>query len=98
MGLDQWLFKVCSLGELVSVFWWVGLDLFPLECNEVSCGEFDRVFMGLAWLWFMSFNVHICVPVFLENYCGASCIGTCRLLGGTWFQCRYGDFGWAPVY
>ena len=74
------------------MFWWVELDLFSLECNEVSCGEFDGMFMGLAWLWFMSFNVHVCVPVFLENYCGVSCIGTCWLLGGTWFQCRYGNF------
>ena len=48
--------------------------------------------MGLVWLWFMSFNVHVCVPVYLENYCGVSCIGTCWLLGGAWFQCRCGDF------
>ena len=48
--------------------------------------------MGLVWLWFMSFNVHVCVPVYLENYCGVSCIGTCWLLGGAWFQCRCGGF------
>ena len=28
------------LGELESVFWWVELDLFFLECNEVSSSEF----------------------------------------------------------
>ena len=32
--------KVSWLGKLVSVFWWVKLDLFSLECNEVSSSEF----------------------------------------------------------
>ena len=27
------------LGKLVSVFWWVELDYFSLECNEVSSNE-----------------------------------------------------------
>ena len=27
------------LGKLVSVFWWVELDFFSLECNEVSSNE-----------------------------------------------------------
>ena len=48
MGLDQWLFKVSLLGELGSVFWWLGLDLFPLECNEVSSGEFEGVVYGFS--------------------------------------------------
>ena len=26
--------------EAVSVFWWVELDFFSLECNEVSNSEF----------------------------------------------------------
>ena len=38
--LDHWLVKVSWLGELVSVFWWVELDLLSLECNEVSSHEF----------------------------------------------------------
>ena len=37
------------------------------------------------------------VPVFLENLCGMSCFGTCWLLGGAWFQCRYGGF-WMISY
>ena len=37
------------------------------------------------------------VPVLLENLCGMSCSGTCWLLGGAWFQCRYGGF-WASSY
>ena len=40
VGLDKWLVKVSWLGELVSVFWWVELDLFSLESNEVSSSEF----------------------------------------------------------
>ena len=40
MELDEWLVKVSWLGKLVSVFWWVEMDLFSLECNEVSSSEF----------------------------------------------------------
>ena len=32
------------------MFCWVELDLFSLECNEVSSSEF-WVSMSLAWLW-----------------------------------------------
>ena len=37
------------------------------------------------------------VPVLLENLCGMSCSGTYWLLGGAWFQCRYGGF-WMISY
>ena len=40
VGLDYWLVKVSWLGELVSVFWCVELNLFCLACNEVSSSEF----------------------------------------------------------
>ena len=33
--MDEWFVKVSWLGKLVSVFWWVELDFFSLECNEV---------------------------------------------------------------
>ena len=33
-----------------------------------------------------------CVPALLENLHGMSCSGTCWLLGGAWFWCRYGGF------
>ena len=39
LGLDRWLVKVSWLGKLVSVIWWVELDFFSLECNEVSSNE-----------------------------------------------------------
>ena len=32
------------------------------------------------------------VPALLENLRGMSWSGTCWLLGGAWFQCRYGGF------
>ena len=35
--------KVSWLGKPASVFWWVELDLFSLECNEVSSSEFLSV-------------------------------------------------------
>ena len=39
VGLYQWLVKVSWLGKLVSKFWWVELDFFSLEYNEVSSNE-----------------------------------------------------------
>ena len=40
VGLDDWLVKVSWLGKVVLVFRCVELDLFSLECNGVSSGEF----------------------------------------------------------
>ena len=40
VGLDGWPIKVSWLGKLVSVFWWMELDFFSLEYNEVSSSEF----------------------------------------------------------
>ena len=34
VSLDDWLVKASWLGKLASVFWWVELDFFSLECNE----------------------------------------------------------------
>ena len=39
VGFYGWLVKVSWLGKLVSVFWWVELDFFSLEYNEVSSNE-----------------------------------------------------------
>ena len=43
------------------------------------------------------FNAQGYVPALLENLCGMSCSGTYCLLGGAWFQCRYGGF-WMISY
>ena len=46
MELDEWLVKVPWLGKLVSVFWWVELNLFSLDkCPVVN----SEVSMGLVW-------------------------------------------------
>ena len=37
------------------------------------------------------------VPALLENLRGMSCSGTYWLLGGGWFQCKYGGF-WTVTY
>ena len=47
MELDGWLVKVFWLGKLVLVFWWVELDFFSLECNEVSVVSFE-ISVGLV--------------------------------------------------
>ena len=38
------------------------------------------------------------VPALLENLCVMSCSGTYWLLGGGWFQCRYGGFWMISYY
>ena len=38
------------------------------------------------------FNAQGYILALLENLHGMSCSGTCWLLGGSWFQCRYGGF------
>ena len=39
-GLDEWLVKVSWMEKLASVIWWVELDLFSLQFNEVCRSEF----------------------------------------------------------
>ena len=50
-----------GLGKLVSVFLWVELDLFSLECNGVSVLSF-AVSLGSLY-----FNAQGYVPAFMEN-------------------------------
>ena len=38
------------------------------------------------------------VPALLESLRGMSCSGTYWLLGGGWFQCRYGGFWMVSYY
>ena len=70
------------------MFWWVELDVFSLECSEVSSSEFWGVYGFSMALGSPSFNVQGWVPVLLENYCGVFCTGSCWVLGGAWFQGR----------
>ena len=97
VGLDEWLVKVSWLGKLVSVFWWVELDFFSLECNEMSSSEFWDVYGFGVTLESLYIEAQGYVPALLENLHGMPCSGFCRLLGGRWFQCRYGGF-WMISY
>ena len=55
------------VGELVSVFWWLELGLFSLECSGVSGSECWGVYgFGMA-LGSLSFNAQGCGPALLEN-------------------------------
>ena len=74
----------------MSMFWWVELDFFSLECNEVSSNELRDVNGFGVTLGSLYIEAQGCVPVLLENLHGMSCPGTCWPLGGAWFQCRYG--------
>ena len=97
VGLDTWFVKVSWLGKLALVFWWVELDLFSLEPNEVSSSEFWGVSGFGMTLGSLYIKAQGYVPALLENLYGISCSGTCWLLGGDWFQCRYGGF-WMSSY
>ena len=76
----------------MSVFWWVELDFFSLECNEVSSNEFRDVSGLGVTLGSLYIEAQGYVPVLLENLHGMSCSETCWPLGGAWFKCRYEGF------
>ena len=67
VGLDQWCVNTSCLEELASVFWWVEVDLFPLECHEMYNGEFWGVYVFDMALGSLSLNVKGCVPALLKN-------------------------------
>ena len=67
VGLDKWLFKVSWFRKLVSVFWWVELDLFSLECNEVSSSDFWGVYGFGVTLGSLYTNAQGYVPALLGN-------------------------------
>ena len=65
----------------MSVFWWVELDFFSLECNEVSSSEFGDVSEFGVNSGSLYIEAQSYVPVLLENSHGMSCSGTCSPLG-----------------
>ena len=77
VGLDEWLVSISWLGKLSSVFWWVELDLYSLECNEVFSNELWDVNGFGVTLGSLYIEAQGCVPVFLENLRGMSSSGTC---------------------
>ena len=88
MGLNGWLVKVSWLGKLVSVFWWVELDFFSLECKEASSSELCDVSGFGVTLGSLYTEAQGYVSVLLKNLRGMSCSGTCWPLGGAWFQSK----------
>ena len=58
------------------------LDLFSLECNEVSSSVFSDVSGFGVTLGSVYIEAQGYVSVLLENLCGISCSGSCWLLGG----------------
>ena len=58
----------------------------------MSSSEFWGIYVFGVTFGHLYFNAQGYVPVLLENLRGMSCSGTCWLLGGDWFQCRYGGF------
>ena len=81
VGLYRWLVKVSWLRKLVSVFWWVELYFFSLECNEMSSNEL-WMSMVLGWLGLpVSWSSGLC-SLLLENLLGMSCPETCFAQSG----------------
>ena len=68
----------------MSVFWWVELNFFSLECNEVSNNKFWDVKGFVVTLGSMYIEAKGCVPVLLEDLHSMSCSGTCWPLGRAW--------------
>ena len=93
MGLDEFPVKVFWLGKLESVFWWVELDRFSLECSEVSSSEF-WVSVGLLWLW--AACLLMLRAVFLLCW-RISMVGLAMELVGSWVEVGFSvgmeDFG-----
>ena len=71
----------------MSVFWWMELDFFPLESNEVSSNELCDVSGFGVTLDSLYIGAQGCVPLLLENLHGMAYSGTSWPLGGVWFQC-----------
>ena len=57
VGLDHFFLKISWLGELVSVFWCMELDLISLQYSAVSISEFWGIYGFCMALGCLSFNV-----------------------------------------
>ena len=63
----------------------------------MSSSEFSGVYGFGVTLGSLYIKTQGYVSVLLENLHGMSSSGTCWLLSGAWFQCRYGGF-WVSSY
>ena len=98
VGLDQWLVNVSWMWELVSVLCWVELNLFSLECHEISSSEFWGVYGFDMALGSLSFYVQDCVFVLQRIIV----VYLALELVGSWVELHFSvgmeTFGWALVY
>ena len=67
VGLGGWLVKISFLGKLLSVFWWVELDFFCLEYNEMPSSEFWDVYGFGVTLGSLCIELQGYVPALLGN-------------------------------
>jgi len=96
--LDQWLVKVSSLGDLVSVFWWVELDLVTLEGSAVS----SSTFLGVCWFGMALSSLSLMFRV-VFLFCWKISVGCLVLeLSGSWVDLGLSvgieAFGWALIH
>ena len=81
-GVGPVLVKVSWLGKLVSVFWWVELDLFShwsaMKCPVVSF----EVSMGLVWL--LATCIFVLRVMFLFCWRISLVCLTLKLVGSLW--------------
>ena len=60
--------------------------------------SFEMVYVFVVTLGSQYVDIKAYVPVLLKNLRGMTCSGTYWLLGGGWFQCRYGGFWMVSYY
>ena len=78
------------------MFWWVELDLFSLECTEVSSNEFwdvngfDVTGQPICW----SSGLCSCAA---GEFAWYVLLWNLLALGGAWFQCRFGGLWWTSI-
>ena len=97
VGLDKWLVKVSWLGKLVSVFWWVELDLLSQSALKCPIVSFE-VSVGLLWL------LGTCIlmlRVLFPQYWRISLVCLALELVSSWVELCFNvgmeTFGWALV-
>ena len=76
--------KVSWLQELVSMFWWMELDLVSLKVSAMSSNVFWGVYGFGNTLISLSANFKNCAPVLTKYWLGTSGIGVCCPLGKAW--------------
>ena len=84
VGLYRWLVTVSWLGKLVSVFWWVELYFFSLECNEMSSNELGDVYgfgVTLGSLYLELRAVFLCCWRICLVCLALELVGPCVVLG-----------------